>query len=51
MGERRKSAGQMGGIRSEKTYFRRKNPKFKHCDPDTGLYPFVRLIEEGGEVY
>jgi hypothetical protein len=27
------------------------NRKSKHLDPATGLYPFVRLIEAGGQVY
>ncbi len=50
MGERRKSAGQAGGIRGEKTYFRRNNQKEKHRQPN-GLFPFVRLIESTGAVY
>jgi hypothetical protein len=27
------------------------NQKVKYCDPVTGLYPFVRLIEANGEVF
>jgi len=29
----------------------RKNRKAKYRDADTGLYPFVRLIEAGGGIY
>lgn len=36
---------------TKKSDFRRKNRKLKYRDPETGLHPFVRLIEDSGGVY
>ncbi len=38
-------------LRAEKLYFRRKNRKRAYRDAETGLFPFVKLIEAPGTVY